>query len=598
MTLVKPPSFSELVRTYGSPKAAVLHLLESSIGPEEISWKMGVPYYLIRLYMRGIEPKKTMLFANIARFYDRLAVLRSKRGKETALANLFKREDLDIEVKTRLALGKMSDGSLRIGPGVIERAISSSTGASPKKVKSLLVDYGEYGEVISLLSQPKDAKLTLKEVYEAIRLLPALESTKERDYLISSILDAATPLEAKYVVRLLLFDLKLGYNERTVIHAAARAYSVPPELIENVCSIIGVTEGIMLAPRGKLVLEKVRLRPGQFLKPQLAHIYEPEKVAYPTFAEHKIDGVRLQIHKWGTRIWSYSRQGLEKTEVYPEVRQIATKFRAQSCIVDCEIVATDSEGQLLPFQTLLKRTGTKQPSSKELQQPMEETTVTIRAFDLLYQGGRELTEAPLSERRKFLLKVVPEQYLVGGKLCRNEIELMSFYEDALKQGSEGVIVKALNSPYEIGQRTHSWLKLKPERDTIDCTFVKALHGRGRRTGFYSSFLMAIRDPTEKKLYTIGKVSNLSERLMEHLKSVVERTQTGSDEEGVFITPSLVVEVTYQEVQTSDDYTSGYALRVPKVIRFNQEKSIDEIDSLKKLKKLYEIQYEREAPETE
>lgn len=557
---------------------------------------MGVPYYLIRLYMKGIEPKKKMLFAKIARFYDRLAVLRSKKGKETALVNLFKREDLDIEVKTRLALGKISDGSLRIGPGVIERAISSSTGASSKQVKYLLVDYGEYGEVVSLLLQPKDARLTLEEVYESLRLLPTLERTKERDYLISSLLDAGTPLEGKYIVRLLLFDLKLGYSERTVIHAAARAYSVPPELIENVCSIIGVTEGIMLAPRGKLVLEKVRLRPGQFLKPQLAQIYEPEKVTYPTLAECKIDGIRLQIHKWGTRTWSYSRQGIEKTEAFPEVRQIANKFRAHSCIVDCEIVAIDSEGQLLPFQTLLKQTGAAQPPLKEPKQQMEEASVSIRAFDLLYQGGRELTEAPLSERRRFLSKVVPEQFLMEGKLCRDEIELMSFYEDTLKQGSEGIIIKDLNSPYEIGHRTKTWLKLKPERDTIDCTFVKALHGKGRCTGFYSSFLMAVRDPTEKKLYTMGKVSNLSERLMEHLKSIVERTQIGHDEEGVFISPSLVVEVTYQEVQTSDYYSSGFALRVPKVIRFNHEKGIDEIDSLQKLKKLYEIQYEREAPE--
>ncbi len=596
MTIVKPPSFKQLVEMYGSPKAAVLHLLGSGYTPEDISWKMGVPYYLLRLYMSGFEPAKPTLFSSITEVYERLAILRSKKGKETELVKFFQRTDLDLEVKPRLALGRVVDESLRIGPGMVERALSVTTGTAPNEVKKLLVDYGEYGEVAFLLLKPKEPKLTVEEVYESIRLLPSLEKVKERDQLIASLLDASTQQEGKYIVRLLLFDLKLSYYERTVIHAAARAYNVPPELIESVGAIVGLTEGILLAPKGALALQEVKLRPGQFLKPQLANLYQPEKVTYPALAEQKLDGSRLQIHKWGTQVWLYSRRGIEKAETLPEAVEISEKFNAQSCIVDSEVIAVDPDGQPLPFQTLLKRAVPKELSAEELEKRKEKVAVTVRAFDIIYLNGRELASLPLSERRKYLAEVVPPNYLVEGKVCRNEVELMSFYEEALQKGYEGIVVKDLNAPYEFGQRTYTWLKLKPERDTIDCTLVKALFGKGKRAGLYSSFLMAVRDPTEKKLYTIGKVSNLSEEVMEALRNVVESTKT-SEDEGVFIKPSIVVEVTYQEIQIAEDYTSGYALRVPKVVRFRPDKGIEDVDSLEKMQKLYELQYERETAQT-
>ena len=597
MTLVKPPSFNQLVKLYGSRRKAVLHLLEAGYSPSEISWKMNVPYYLIRLYMNGNEVFKEHLFYDITKVYDRLTVVRGK-GKETELVSFIKREDLDLETKVRLVLGKIVDESLGIGPGLVERTISIVAGVSSKTVKRLLRDYGEHGEVAFLLLARKNVKkprLTLEEVYESIKLLPKLEKVAERDQLVASLLEASTPQEAKYIVRLLLFDLKLGFKEKTVIHAAARAYSLPPETIENVCGIIGLTEGILLAQKGALALSRVKLRPGQFLKPQLAELYQPEKVTYPTLAEHKLDGSRLQIHKWGTRIWLYSRRGIEKSQSFPELMDITREFKAQNIIVDGEVLAMDTDGKILPFQSLLRRTTMTKLPTEEMSR--NEVRVTIRIFDILFLNGRELAAQTLSQRREFLVNVIPSEYLVESKDCRNEVELMGFYEKALEQGCEGIVVKNLDSTYEFGQRSNGWLKLKPERDTIDCTLIKALHGKGRRAGLYSSFLMAIRHQTEKKLYTIGKVSNLPENTMEELKRIVESTITSNDDEGFFIKPSIVLEVTFQEVQISEDYTSGYALRVPKVVRFRPDKNVDEIDSLDKIQNLYELQYERKIPQT-
>jgi DNA ligase-1 len=592
MSLVKPPSFEELVKTYGSAKKAILHLIEAGFSPEQIEWKMGVPYHRIRLYMEDVEPKINMPFSKIVDVYERLAVLRGKKGKETELTKFFQDPELTLEIKARFALGALTEENLKIGPGIIERSISLATGEPISKVRKLLIDYGEHGEVAYLLKTPKGSELIVGEVYDAIKLLPKLNKIRERELLISSLLRVSTPMEAKYTVRLLLGDLKLGYYTRTVIRAAARAYQVTPELIENACAILGLTEGVTLASEGMLKLSEVKMRPGQFIKPQLAHLYEPDKLVYPVRAEYKLDGSRLQIHKWGTQILLYSRRGVEKSQTLPEIVKSAEKFNAQSCIVDGEVIAVDDSGNPLPFQTLLERTVPRELKPEELKERKEKVKVTIKAFDILFLNGQELVDLSLSTRRKYLLQVVPAEYIVEGIDCQNEVELMNFYEEALKKKFEGIVVKNLNSPYEIGQRTYTWLKLKPERDTIDCTIVKALYGKGKRAGLYSSFLLAVRDPSEKKLYTIGRVSNLPEETMDALRTIVENTKTNEDGEGVFVKPSVVAEVTYQEIQETDEYMSGFALRVPKIVRFRTDKTIYEIDSVEKLKKLYELQYER------
>jgi len=592
MTIVKPPSFKELVNTYGSSKKAILHLIEAGFSPEEIEWKIGVPYFRIRLYMEGIESKINVPFSQITEVYERLAILRGKRGKETELTKFFQNPNLTIDIKAYLALGIITEEHLKIGPGLIERSISLATGTPINEVKKLLINYGEHGEVAYILKKPMDSKLTLGEVYEAIRFLPKLKGIKERELYVSSLLRVSNPAEAKYIVRLLLGDLKLGYYAGSVVKAAAKAYGVPPELILNASAILGLPESITLASEGALKLSEVKMRPGQFIKPQLAHLYEPDKVIYPVRAEYKLDGSRLQIHKWGTRILLYSRRGVEKSQTLPEIVKIAETFNAQSCIVDGEVIAVDDAGNPLPFQTLLERTVPRQLTPEELKERTEKVKVTVKAFDILFLNGQELVDLTLATRRKYLSEVVPAKYIVEGRDCQNEIELMQFYEEALKKKFEGIVVKNLNSPYEIGQRTYTWLKLKPERDTIDCTIIKALYGKGRRVGLYSSFLLAVRDPSEKKLYSIGKVSNLPDETMDTLRISIENTKTNEDDEGVYVKPSIVVEATYQEIQETDEYTSGFALRVPKIVRFRTDKTVDEIDNVEKLKKLYELQYER------
>ncbi|RJS84620.1 ATP-dependent DNA ligase [Candidatus Bathyarchaeota archaeon] len=596
MSIVKPPKFSDLLHMYGDPIKAVEHLSKSGFSAEEISRRFNIPYFLVRLLLAGFRPKREPLFSDVVKVYNRLALLRSRRGKETELVKFLKRGDIPLEVKVRLALGQMADDHLKIGEGVIMRALSMATSASQRRLQRLLIEYGELGEVAALVANSKrHRQLSVDDVYLSIRLLPYIDRMWERTLLVSSLLENASPDEARYIVRLLLGDLKLGFHESSLISAVSRLYKVQPELLQSACAILGLVDGLTMAPQGNEMLAGVKLRPGRFLKPQLAHIYEPDKISFPVRVEYKYDGSRLQIHKLGSHIWLFSRRGIEKSKTLPEVVEIVKSFSARSCIVDSEVVAIDEDGNLLPFQSLLERTVPRDLEKDELIERMKKITVTVKAFDILYLNGVPLIDMPLCERRRLLLEVVPKEYLAEGVDCNNEADLMKFYENALNRGLEGVVVKDLNSRYEVGKRTYTWLKIKPERDTIDAVIVKALYGKGRRAGLFSSFLLAVRDPKIKRLYTIGKVSNLPEETMEFLTSRLERLILRRDEEGVFVEPSIIVEVTYQEIQATDEYTSGYALRVPKVVRIRQDKAVEDIDTLEKIHKLFSLQYERYAP---
>ena len=593
MSLVEPPSLSELVRAYGSLRAAIEHLVDSGLTPERIEWKYGVPYHAVKLYISGFQPENPLLFSEIVELYDRIALLRSKKGKETELAKFLQsKEGVSLDTKIRLALGKITAENLKIGEGIVKKALSAAAGVSAGTVTDLFRDYGEYGEVAAHLVTGSKAKLTLEEVYESVLLLPSLSGTSERILYISSLFRMAMPEEARYLVRLLLGDLKLGYEEGTVVSAVSRAYRVPVELVEKVAAIVGLLDGLSLVQKGEDALSSIKIRPGQFLQPQLAHLYDPQEVSFPGRVEYKYDGSRLQVHKWGSQAWLFSRRGVEKSQTLPEAVEAARSLKAQSCIVDSEVIAVDNDGNPLPFQSLLERTVPEELSEQELEERKQRIGLTVKAFDILYLNGVPLMDLPLYERRRYLLEIVPPKYLAEGTDCEDEVALMRFYDEALKKGLEGVILKDLSSPYELGRRTRSWLKIKPERDTIDCTVVKAFYGKGRRAGYYSSFLMAVKDPKEKKLYTIGKVSNLPENVMSSLTPVFEEAKTHEDGEGIFVKPTVVFEVTYQEIQETDNYTSGYALRVPKVVRLRHEKKVEEIDNLEKLRRLFELQYER------
>jgi len=452
---------------------------------------------------------------------------------------------------------------------------------SPDRVVALYRVYGEYGEVAYLILWGSISPLTVKEVYLSLKLLPRL-AREDRVKVLSSLLSTASRIEGKYIVRLALGDLKLGFKENTLLIAASKAFNVDRQLLENASAIKGLAEACRLASIGEYMLRLVELKPGVPFKPMLAHLYREDKVKFPVRVELKYDGSRLQIHKIGGKVKLYTRRLVEKSDVLPEVVEIARGFNADSCIVDCEVIAVDDKGNPLPFQYLLERTLPRKYESERA----EKVRVTVKAFDIVYHEGRSLLSTPLQERIPILMSVVPKEFLAEGETCTTPGEVEKYFKDAVSRGYEGIMVKALDSIYEPGRRTYTWLKLKPLRDTIDAVVVKAYYGTGLRAGYYSSLLLAVRDPKARKLYTIGRVSNISEDLMDRLKKRFDQLIVRRDRDGIVLKPEVVVEVTYMEIQTSTEYSSGYALRVPKIVRVRNDKTVGEIDTLDKIRELY------------
>lgn len=584
MSLIKPPKLKHLIEQYGLEEA-IKNLANLGLNPLEISKKYNLPYHIVKLTLEGWKPKTTTPFKNITELYDKLTMLRSHKGKTITLTKFISQNPLPFEQKIRFILGKIYDEPAHIGPATIAKAIALTAITPTEKVHQLYIDYGDYGDVAQILLEKRKTKqkLLAEEVYQTIKTLP---QEKFKVELITSLLDKATANEAKYIVRLTLQQLNIKVREPDIIKAVANALKINEKQLENACSIKGILQGLLLTQKGPQAIQKITLSPGTFIPPQLAHLYEPDKTFLPAITEIKYDGSRLQIHKWGEKIWLYSRRAIEKSQTLPEIVKIARKFKAQTAIIDSEVIAIDQKGNMLPFQELLHRT-TKTKTPKDTQ-----INLTIKCFDILYLNGINLTKKPLKERRQLLAQVIPEEYLAEGKICQTETEIFQYFEEALKKGYEGIMIKNPESQYKPGERTYTWLKLKPQRDLIDCTIIKALYGKGRRAGLYSSYLLAVRHPKTKKLYTIGKVSNIPENLMAQLKQTIEQNIIKKDEEGVYIKPTIILEVTYQEIEKTDRYSSGYALRVPKIVRIRQDKPIEEIDTIEKIQKLYQLQHQR------
>ncbi len=579
MSLVKPPSFRELAEKMGEAEA-VRYLLKIGYGTAKVVEESGLPYHRVILYREGVKSIRSIGFSRLALFYERLSGVRSRKAKESLISRFLSSKVLPVDVMVNLLTAKPFK-NLGVGPGTIRDSLALASRWSPERVEALYREYGEYGEVAYLILRRPSSPLTVKEVYLSLKLLSRIPR-RGRVEVLASLLSSSSRMEGKYIVRLALGDLKLGFKENTLLTAASKAFNVDRQLLENASAIKGLAEACRLASIGEYMLRLVELRPGLPFKPMLAHLYREDKVKFPVRVELKYDGSRLQIHKMGEEIKLYTRRLVEKSDVLPEVVDIAKGFNADNCIVDCEAIAVDDKGNPLPFQYLLERTLPRKYESERA----EKVRVTIKAFDIVYYDGRSLLSTPLQERIPILMSVVPREFLAEGETCTTPGEVEKYFKDAVGRGYEGIMVKALDSIYEPGKRTYTWLKLKPLRDTIDAVVVKAYYGTGLRAGYYSSLLLAIRDPEDRKLYTIGRVSNISEDLMDRLKTRFDQLIVRRDRDGIVLRPEVVVEVTYMEIQKSPEYSSGYALRVPKIVRVRNDKTVEEIDTLDKIREIY------------
>jgi len=440
---------------------------------------------------------------------------------------------------------------------------------------------------------------------------------------ISSLLNDATPLEASFILKILLGSLRLGIAENTVMDALAIAFSGKKEnrkILEyayNVSSDLGkVAETI--ATKGLKGVEKFEVILFNPIRPMLAERVKSEEEAIEKMgnnfaAEYKLDGERVQIHVEGEKVVLFSRSLENISSYYPDIiEKIPKAIQADNVILEAEAVAiNENTGDFLPFQELMHRR-----RKYKIEKAVTQYPITVNVFDILYCNEKICLELNYKDRREKLEKVVKEDNFVKYipmTIVKNDNEVKDFMENSINAGSEGLMLKMLDKPYQAGSRGSNWLKLKREYqnelgDSLDLVVIGGFFGKGRRTGNYGTLLLATYDEDENTFTSICKVgTGFSDEDLDQLYQILNPKVTikknpriDSDMEAdVWFEPELVIEVVASEITLSPIHKAaknkirkeaGLALRFPKFTgKIRVEKAVEDASTNEEVITLYKGQ---------
>jgi len=528
--------------------------------------------------------------------------------------------------------------TLQVGGRLLWRVMSELSGLSDAELTAEYRKLGDVGAVAGqalaktagarghLVSELPD--LSVVDAEDFFRKIAAARGPAAKTLLVRELLSRASGLEAKYLVKIMTGDLRIGLKESLVEEAIARAYGGTLAEVQRANMLVGdIGETLRLATRGALGEAHMRMfHPLGFM---LASPVESAEEALSYFEEasieDKYDGVRAQAHVSGGEVRFFSRTRDEITESFPELPDALAGF-AKDAILDGEILAwsysEDGSGRALPFSALQQRLGRKKVSA-EL---MRRVPVVYMAFDVLYAGDELVLEKSLRERMRILnelLAEAPKTMNHGGHrgTQRNTQASLSFGQDdgpvverlfhapstlastpeeleglftaAQARGNEGLMIKDLASAYTPGRRGKSWLKMKRELATLDVVVTAVEWGHGKRIKVLSDYTFAVRDGD--RLVNIGKAySGLTDvEIAEMTKWFLEHTV---DDQGfrLEVEPKIVLEIAFNNVMKSDRHESGYALRFPRIVRVRRDKSPEEADTIERAEEIFQQQDSRKT----
>jgi len=483
-----------------------------------------------------------------------------------------------------------------VGGSIISAALSEATGFSPEDLYPRWVRLGDPGdlaaEIIKEAKRVFEPTITLAETESLITRLSETRGIKNKTALLTAVLHKASPLEAKYLVKLLSGDLRIGLREGLVEDAIARVFDRPLADVAYANMLLGdIGETATRARVGELRDVSMRLfHPIKFmLATPAADLTDVARTMPEEFlVEDKFDGIRAQAHVESGRVAIYSRTMDEITHRFPELIE-PLRSLTTGVIIDGEIIPANGD-VILPFSELQKRLGRKNVGS----QLLTAVPVALVAYDLLYAGGKVLIDQPLSERRHLLGQLVSDQgplRMSRGKLLREAAMLDDEFERARARGNEGLMIKSPSSPYKPGRRGRDWLKLKRAIATLDVAVTAVEVGHGKRRNLLSDYTFAVRRSVDdEELLNIGKAySGLTDQeLTELTEWFKEHTLQEFGHGRVrIVEPRIVIEVTFDRVQTSKRHKSGYALRFPRILRLRPDKKTADIDTLETVRRLVE-----------
>jgi DNA ligase-1 len=578
-----------------------------------------------------------MEFSTLAESFNKMESTRKRLELTQFLVELFEKTPNDVIAKiTYLIQGKLRPDFEGVELGVAEklaiRSISKSSGIPIKKIEDEYRKSGDLGHASSIILEQKTQTtflvedITVERVYETLFKIAKLGGSRSQDMkmkYISSLLNDATPLEASFILKILLGTLRLGIAENTVMDALAIAFSGDKEnrkklqYAYNVSSDLGkVAETI--ATKGLEGIEKFEIVLFNPIRPMLADRVKSEEEAIEKMgdefaAEYKLDGERVQLHIEGDKVELFSRS-LERIEsYYPDIiEKIPKNIQADNIILEAEAVAiNENTGEFLPFQELMHRR-----RKYKIEKAVTEYPITVNFFDVLYCNGKSCVELSYKERREKLEKHVKEDEFakyIPMSIVRNQNEIEDFMENSINAGSEGLMLKMLDKPYQAGSRGSHWLKLKREYrnelgDSLDLVVIGGFFGKGRRTGNYGTLLLATYDEDEDTFPSICKVgTGFSDESLDQLYQILHPKVSikknpriiSEMEADVWFEPELVIEVVASEITLSPIHKAafnairkdaGLALRFPKFTgKIRVEKAVEDASTNEEVITLYKGQ---------
>jgi DNA ligase-1 len=539
-----------------------------------------------------------MKFSRLAQVYDRISEARNDAARVKLLADLFKSADkATLQAAAHFTASEVVDPQLTdrlgIGPGTIRAALAEIAGTDESAIEDEVKRTGDMSEIVASHAGGRDT-LTVDELWQRVNRMVIRD--EDRLKLIEHVFTHTTAGGAKYFTRMVLNQMRIGVGFGTLARAISRAFDVDAGDVEHLYAMsndIGLAA--TRASEGERSLQRAGLklfRPYQFMN---AHKVDDAQTIFNRLAGKKIifeikyDGARLQIHIKGGKkpeVRLYSRRLNDDTAAMPDIVQaLAKAWKGGDAIVEGEAVAFDPTlKRKLPFQSVLMRLG----RVHSIEEKAREIPLVLHLFELVYHDGKDLMNLPQSERRARLVKLfrTTERVKMTDSIESDRIEDEErFFKQAIKAGHEGLMAKDPDAQYTPGRRAENWMKLKPAFETLDVVVVGGIWGSGRRRGTLSSLVVAIRDRDEFK--TVGKVgTGFTEETLRDLTARLEPKIMATRGRNVEIEPEMVLEVDFQDIQKTNRYESGYALRIPRFKRERVDKSTREADTLERLVRLY------------
>ena len=591
-------------------------------------------------------------FEPFAELCERLAATAGKLEKRSLMAGYLHplpvpEAGLAALYLSGVAFPETDSRDLNVGGALLSRVLAKLSGASQPVMHAAYLRHGDLGGAAQdlLAARKVPGALLLADVAEAFAAIAAVGKPAAKEQITLNLLGRATPLEAKYLIKIILGDMRTGIKVSLVEEAIAAAYTVPIAEVRRARMLNGnLPQVLELAATGRLAEAQMKLfHPLGFM---LASPVETVEEALKRFStevaeegltgpvikeaqlEDKYDGIRAQIHcgspEHPGRVALYSRSRDDMTASFPELVEAFAGFD-EPLILDGEILAWNSgTARALPFSSLQARLGRKRVTAEM----RTSIPVVFMAFDVLSTGGTMTMEKPLQERRRMLEELIAREQprtRVSNHLTASQqqgellfdvaapgwarlvlapaiqlesvAQLEQAYVDARARGNEGVMLKARHSTYQPGRRGLAWLKLKRELATLDVVVTAAEYGHGRRAGWLSDYTFAVRDGdvlrNVGKAYsgvTDAEIARLTQFFLEHTLEDFGSIRA--------VEPLIVFEVAFNNVMRSDRHDSGFALRFPRILRIREDKPVSEIDTLERVAEIYESQPDKPVENAE